>query len=39
VCNIYVGGADGKRQLGRSGRIWEDNIKMDPTKIGFGGVN
>jgi hypothetical protein len=30
-----VGKAEGKRPIGRSGRRWEDNIKMDLRKQGF----
>jgi hypothetical protein len=30
---ILVGKSEGKRQLGSSGRRWEDNIKMDLRKI------
>jgi hypothetical protein len=29
VYNILVGKPEGKRLLGRPGRGWEDNIKMD----------
>jgi hypothetical protein len=32
--NIFVG----RRPLGRPRRRWEDNIKMDLRKIGFGDV-
>ena len=32
---ILVGRADGKRPLGRSGRIYEDNINMDFQEIGY----
>jgi len=27
--NILVGNPEGKRPLGRLGRKWEDNIRMD----------
>jgi hypothetical protein len=27
--NILVGNPEGKRQLGRSRRKWEDNVSMD----------
>jgi hypothetical protein len=30
---------EGKRPLGRPRRRWEDNIKMDLGKIGFGDVD
>jgi hypothetical protein len=29
----------GRRRLGRSGRRWEDNIKMDLREIGLEGVD
>ena len=29
VCRILVGKSEGRRPLGRTGRRWEDNIKMD----------
>jgi hypothetical protein len=34
--NVYktlVGRLDGRRTLGRSGHIWDDNIKIDLTEI------
>jgi ribosome biogenesis protein Nip4 len=37
--NILVGRPEGRRPLRRPGRRWEDNIKMDLRKIGFGGVD
>jgi hypothetical protein len=37
--NILVGRPEGRRPLGRPGRRWEDNIKMDLREIGFGGVD
>jgi hypothetical protein len=33
--NILVGRPEGRRQLGRTRRRWEDNIKMDLREIGF----
>jgi hypothetical protein len=30
-----VGKPEGKRPLGRSGRRWEDNIKMDLQEVGW----
>ena len=33
-----VGKPEGKRQLGKPRRRWEDNIKMDLQKVGFGGM-
>jgi hypothetical protein len=38
-CSIFVGIPEGKRPLGRSRRRWEDNIKMDHKKIGWGSVD
>jgi hypothetical protein len=32
---VLVGRPEGKRPLGRPGRRWEDNIKMDLTEIGI----
>jgi hypothetical protein len=37
--NILVGRPEGRRPLGRPRRRWEDNIKMDPRKMGFGDVD
>jgi hypothetical protein len=37
--NILVGKPEGRRPLGRLRRRWEDNIKMDLGKIGFGDVD
>jgi hypothetical protein len=34
-----VGSPEGKRPLGRLGRRWEDNIKMDLREIGINGAN
>jgi len=34
-----VGKPEGKRQLGRPRRIWEDNIKMGFQEVGFGGMD
>jgi hypothetical protein len=34
-----VGRPEGKRPLGRPGRRWEDNIKMDLKEIGINGAN
>jgi len=33
VCRVLVGRPEGKRPLGRPGRRWEDNIKMDLREI------
>jgi hypothetical protein len=37
--NILVGRPEGRRQVGRPRRRWEDNIKMDRRKIRFGDVD
>jgi hypothetical protein len=37
--NSLVGRPEGRRPLGRPRRRWEDNIKMDLMKIGFGDVD
>jgi hypothetical protein len=36
---ILVGKPEGKRPLGRPGRRWVDNIKMDLRKIEWGGMD
>jgi hypothetical protein len=36
---ILVGKQEGKRSLGRPRRRWNDNIKIDLTQIGWGGVD
>ena len=36
VYRVLVGKLEGKRPLGRPRRRWEDNIKMDLHKIGWG---
>ena len=33
---VLVGKPDGKRPIGRPGRRWEDNIKMDLQEVGCG---
>ena len=35
VRRVLVGKFEGKRQLGRPGHRWEDNIKMDLQEIGW----
>jgi hypothetical protein len=35
---ILVGKPEEKRSLGRPRRRWEDNIKMDVRKVGWGGM-
>jgi hypothetical protein len=39
VYRILVGKPDGKRPLGRPGRRWVNNIKMDLRKIGWNGMD
>jgi hypothetical protein len=36
---ILVGKPEGKRELGRPGRRWVDNIKMDLREIGWYGLD
>ena len=36
VCRVLVGKSEGKIQLGRPRRRWEDNIKMDLQEVGCG---
>jgi hypothetical protein len=36
---ILVGKLEGKRPLGRPRHRWEDNIKLDLRKIGWGGMD
>jgi hypothetical protein len=36
---ILVGNPEGKRPLGRPRRRWVDNIKMDLTELGWGGMD
>jgi hypothetical protein len=39
VYRVLVGRSEGKRQLGRPRRRWEDNIKMDLREIRIDGAN
>jgi hypothetical protein len=39
VYRVLVGKPEGRRPLGRPGRRWEDNIKMDFREIGIDGAN
>jgi hypothetical protein len=39
VYRVLVGKPDGKRQLGRPRRRWEDNIKMDLQGVGCGSTD
>jgi hypothetical protein len=36
---ILVGKLEGKRQIGRSRRRWEDNIKLNLREMGWGGMD
>jgi hypothetical protein len=36
---VLVGKPEGKTPLGRPGRRWEDNIKMDLQGVGCGGMD
>ena len=36
VYRVLVGKPEGKRPLGRPGRRWEDNIRMDLQEVGLG---
>jgi hypothetical protein len=38
VYRVLVGRPEGKRQLGRPRRRWDDNIKMDLREIGIDGA-
>jgi hypothetical protein len=38
ACRILVGKPEGKRPLGRPGRSWVYNIKMDHREIGWYGM-
>jgi hypothetical protein len=37
VHGVFVGKPEGKRPLGKPGRKWEDNIKIDLQEVGGGG--
>jgi hypothetical protein len=39
VYRVLVGRPEWKRPLGRPGRRWEDNIKMDLRETGIDGAN
>jgi hypothetical protein len=39
VYMVLVGKPEGKRQMGRPRRRWEDNIKMDLLEVGCGGMD
>jgi len=36
--SVLVGKPEGKRPLGKPGRRWENNIKMDLQEVGWGGI-
>jgi hypothetical protein len=36
---VLVGKPEGKRQLGKTSRRWEDNIKLDLQEVGCGGMD
>ena len=39
VYRVVVGKPEGRRQLGRPRRRWEDNIKMDLQEVECGGMD
>jgi len=39
VYRVLVGKPEGKRQLGRPRRRWEDNIKIDLQAVGYEGMD
>ena len=39
VYRVLVGKLEGRKQLGRPRRRWEDNIKMDLQEVGCGGMD
>jgi hypothetical protein len=39
VYRVLVGNPEGKRQLGRPRRRWEDNIKIDLQEVSCGGMD
>ena len=39
ACMALVGKPEGKSPLGRSGRRWKDNIKMDVKEVVCGGID
>jgi hypothetical protein len=39
VYRVFVGRPEGRRQLGKPRRRWEDDIKMDLREIGINGSN
>jgi len=39
ACRVLVGRPEGKRQLRKPGRKWEDNIKMYLLEVGWGSMD
>jgi hypothetical protein len=39
VCRILEGKPEGRRRLGRPGRMWMENIKMDLREIEWDGLD
>jgi hypothetical protein len=39
IYRVWVGKPEGKRPLGRPGRRWADNIKMDLQEVGCRGMD
>jgi hypothetical protein len=39
ACRILVGKPEGKRPLRKPRRRWDDNIRMDLRKLGWGGMD
>jgi hypothetical protein len=39
VYRVFMGRPEGKKQLGRPRRRWEDNIKVDLQNVGCGGMD
>jgi hypothetical protein len=39
ACRILVGKPEGNIPLGRSRHRWEDNVKIDPREIWWGGID
>jgi hypothetical protein len=39
VCRVWVGKPEGRIPLGRLGRRWENNIKIDFQEFGWGSMD
>ena len=39
VYGVLVGKLEAKKPLGTTRLRWEDNIKMDPKEVGYGGMD